>query len=68
MDWKNLLKLGEKKPQKPQVTSIPLKWLCAVLAVAFFFCNMKWENEAFTWLASLSFIGFAIFYVLDKSG
>lgn len=68
MNWKNLLQSGTKKSSEPKVTSIPLKWMFAVMAVAFFFCNMKWENVGFTWLASLSFIGFAIFYVLDKSG
>ena len=68
MNWSSLLKSGTKKPSKPQVTSIPLKWMFAGMAVVFFFCNMKWESEGFTWLASLSFIGFAIFYVLDKSG
>ena len=54
--------------QRPKVTTIPLSWLFGIMSVIFFLCQMKWDNLAFAWLAALSFIGFALFYVLDKKG
>lgn len=51
---------------KPKVTTISLSWLFGGLAGIFFLCGMRWDNLAFAWLAALSFIGFAVFYVLDK--
>ncbi len=54
--------------QRSKVTTIPLSWFFAGLSVVFFLCEMKWDNIVLAWLSALSFIGFAVFYVLDKKG
>jgi hypothetical protein len=70
MNWQSIGRFigGSDKVdlQRPKVTIIPLSWFFGVLAGIFFLCGMKWDNIVFAWLAALSFIGFALFYVLDK--